>query len=322
MTISIWLVCGPVLSYGAPLSGVVFLLLVLALWLPVYARFPRLQRWLACALPTGIREGLYMGSAVLLIYAALLQGRIIVGSPATVTMLGNVLEPTAFYALFSILAAMGAYAAGYAGMAGLIGVIMASAAAWAGGFLAVPASYVGILPLSIPLAVPLDVPAEPVVWMALPVLILTAAVFYTPARSSVEGEAAICRVDAFAPRVSGRRIADIVCTLFFLLFFYPVMESIASFPALLTGVLLLVGVRAMEGAGIAWRPAFDVSGARAAFLVGSICLPLSFSLMTGLSLMYITYAGVALLGGERQNVAGVVYGLAFLSLVAWMIMAP
>ncbi|BEU87300.1 hypothetical protein TAMA11512_07640 [Selenomonas sp. TAMA-11512] len=318
ITVSIWLVYGLVLSNGAALSGIVFLLLALLLWLPVYARSSALQRWMARALPAGIREGLYMGSAVLLVYAALIRGRLVVGSPVTVTMIGDVLEPVAFYALFGAAAAMGAYAAGYTRSAALGGMLASAAAAWVDGFLAFPVPCFGVLPLTLPLAVPLDVPAEPAAWIALPVLFLAAAAFYVPDKAPKEATGTALASDRW-PR--GRRAADTAALLLPVLF-YPVVEEIAYTPALLTGAVLVVGMQAFRQAGRIRALPIDTRPARAAFLVGSMCLPLSFSLTAGLSLMYIAYVTAALPGGGWRTVSGAVLVLALLSLVQWISFAP
>ena len=319
MTISMWLVYGLILNGGVPLSDIVFLLLALVLWMPLYARVPCLQRWFAAALPTGIREGITVGSAVFLLYAALMQSRIIVSAPATVTMLGNVLEPAAFYALFGILVTMGTYATGHRQAAGTLGVLLAAVAAWAGGFLAMPTSFIGILPVVLPLAVPLDVPSEPLAWAALPVLAWMAAAFYRPMKPSVEAIPADSRESAVSG-VSRRRMTELVVCLVVSLACYPVLASIASLPSLLACVWLLVGARAISSAGGAWHEALHTRCAQAAFFTGCIFLPLSFHWLAGLSLQYIVYAAVALLGGERGRVSGTICGMALVSMAAWLIL--
>lgn len=318
MATSIWLVYGLVLHGGVALSGVIFLLLVLVLWLPVYARSSRLQRWFSAAVPSGIGAGLSMGCAVLLLCTALFQARIIVGAPASVTMMGNLLEPAAFYALFGMMAAMGMHGVGFRKCAGMLGVLLAAAAAWTGGFLAVPTALIG-MPSLFPV-VPLQVPTEPLAWVALPVLLLSASVFYRPAISSAHESGS--DGEKFCVHMSIQRRWDTIVCLFAILLCYPVLASIASLPSLVSCILLLTGVQSMQDVVHIWRAEIDGRCDRAAFFVGCICLPLSGSLMAGLSMMYIAYALTGLFGRTRQDAGRAVYVIALVSIVIWALVIP
>lgn len=102
------------------------------------------------------------------------------------------------------------------------------------------------------------------------------------------------------------------------LFFFPLVETLASVPAITSPALIIVGVL-MAGSlkKIEWG---SIAEAIPAFLT-VLMMPLSFSIATGISVGFIFYPLTKLIAGEGKNVHPIVYVLGMVFVLRFIFLA-
>lgn len=131
-----WLVYVEIISHGIrwqAILGASFL----ASFLGFLLLLSPLRRRMAEAVPGVLRRAMACGLGVLLILEGLMRGRLLVGSPFSVTMLGSLLDPVAYLSLAGILLTLVLLLRDVPG-ALAIGTLATAAASYAQGFWVIP----------------------------------------------------------------------------------------------------------------------------------------------------------------------------------------
>lgn len=113
-------------------------------------------------------------------------------------------------------------------------------------------------------------------------------------------------------------LVALVVSAFFLLalFFGPLVEMVGSYPAITAPALVIVGsLMARSAVHIDWE---DFSESIPAFIT-LLCIPLTYSIGDGLALGFISYPLVKLFSGRRRDVSWLMYGLAAVLVVYFVL---
>ena len=323
-----WLVYGEIISHGTSWQAVLgasFLASALGffLWLSP------LRRVILEAVPEVLRRSLSVGLGLMLLLQGLLQGRLLVGSSFSVTMLGDLSDPVAFFSLVGILVTLALLANGVPGSLAIGTVATAALSFWEGFWVIPEAPF--LLPEGLDrVAFQLDL------WegicrpgILLPILLVVMMDSWGAAAAFQEirpgGEclsrrlffclmgtgAAGALLGSLPPRLAPESAAGIAAggserasyaTAFFLallLFCEPVLKEAASFSA--------IAVPATVGAGVfLLRPAGALFGGDVADAAASLCLvllmPLSHDVAAGLGIALLVHVALKLFGRQGSSV--------------------
>ena len=338
-----YFVYGVILSTGhswqeamgaAFLASIFFLLLV---WTSFFRYFLNIVPW---SLKMAIAGGI--GLFVTLI--GMEKGKLIVGSPTTVTMLGNLAEPTAFLTLLGLLitAVLLAYRIQAAMLLGMVAVF---AAALSLGFATLPAELfswpqglekaAGQLTFSFQGNMPLII-----LVMLLMLLFNNTGTFLGIGRQAglikddeMTGDRQVFQAAAWGGLLgsflgtglaagyveSGTGVsaggrtgitAMVTAGLFLLLLFCaPLAQSAANVPAVTAPALIFTGFFMISGLhGIDWQ---DFTEGLPAFLT-MLVMPLSYDILAGVGTGFISYAILKLFSGHWRQVHPLLYFFALL----------
>lgn len=335
--INVWLVYGVVYHTGLPWQTVMAASFCAALLLFLSALAP-FHRFFLAAVPSCIREAVRGGLGLLVVFWGLQMGKVVVGSPTTVTMIGNLSEPAVFCTLLGLVAALALWAMGMQGAA-FWGVVLAGAAAFAEGFLVLPAAPF-ILPEGLDkTAFALDFGAMAQLFGVVLTLWLVLffetfgvlAAFAQDAEDSRElmgrhsflslalgnalaallgaGPLALAKESSVGIAVGARKsMAAFITALFLVLFacMEPVAAVLLDFQAIIAPALIFSGASLLQGVRLPWREPSEV----AAFFAVLLVMPLSFSLTTGLGVGVIVYAFLEIFSGRGRNLSPATFLLA------------
>ena len=289
-----------------------------------------LRRWFADAVPQEVRRLLPAGLGVMLILAGLTQGRIIVRSAWSVTMLGNFQDPLAYLGLTGIMVTMVMVALKLRG-ALFWGMVVTAVVALAEGFWVVPAApfmqpagwdqaagQLTLLPGSeaalghmLAAGVTLLIVLASMNWLAIEALVppadgrcrLLPMTFALSAVGALAGclPLVVSPLSAAGTVARAGRLAAWSAALLFLaaLFCEPLLAAMADFPVMVvpvlvgTGLLLLQQtVQSLQQRPLAWD--FSALGAAVCLL---LLMPLANNITAGLGAAFISWC--VLRGCER-----------------------
>ncbi len=326
--INVWLVYGVVYRMGVPWQAVMAAVFCAALLLLLSVVTP-LHRFFLSAVPPCIREAARGGLGLLVVFWGLQMGKLVVGSPTTVTMLGSFSEPAVFFALLGLAVALALWAMGIQGAA-FWAAALAGAAALAEGFLVLPEAPF-ILPEGLDRTVfSLDFAAMNqllgvvlALWLVLffetfgvlaafghgaekpcelpgkrPFLVL--ALGNALAALLGTGPLALAKESAAGIAVGARKgAAAMVTALFLLLFVFmePVAAALLDFPSVIAPALIFSGVSLLQGVQLHWHEPSEV----AAFFAVLLVTPLSFSVTAGLGAGVIAYVFLEAFSGRGRK---------------------
>ncbi len=341
-----WLVYGEIISHGIRWQSV----LGASFWASVLGcllMLSPLRKIVAGAVPKPLRRAMIAGLGLMLILQGMIQGRLLVGSPFSVTMLGNLSDPVAYLSLTGIFVTAVLLANGVSG-ALAVGTLATAAIAWVQGFWVIPSAPF-LLPEGMDLvALQMDMEdgaSLPGVVLSILLVVLMESLGTLqamhgayPERVQASGKALFCLMGAGAagallgslpPRpapesvagmtAGGRREWTSYATAFFLfllLFCAPVLKEMASFGA--------ISVPAMAGAGISLlRPARNFLDGDAADRAASLCLaflmPLSHDIVVSMGIALLAHVALKAFCGNfsalfsAEGCAAACFGLYFLA---------
>ncbi len=317
-------------------SGVIFVLLSV---LPV-------REWLINAIPKSLKLGISGGIGLFIGFIALRNAGIIVDDPATIVSLGSLTKPEAIICLFGFALIVALSARRITG-AVIIGILAATmlglmtGVADYKGLLAVPPSLEPVL-FKLDLVSVLDVSMITVV-----VTMLLVDVFDTAGTLvAVSNRAGLTDDDGKLPRLGRALVADSTATvvgaivgtssttsyiesatgveaggrtglvavtvavLFLLcLFLAPLAQTIPAYAAA-AALLFVACIMAKSLADLDWADLTESTPA----VVCALTMPLSFSIVDGIGLGFMTYIAIRLMSGKARECSVMVYviGLIFL----------
>lgn len=339
-----------IVAGGMPWQEAMGSVFVAAFGLLLFSRSP-LRARLLFSIPPSLKAAVAVGIGLFLALLGLEHGRLVVGSPVTTVMLGDLADPMAaltLLGLFSTLLLMGM------GVRGAVfwGMVLVAAVAYALGVMEVPdapfalpwgfGETLGQLSFGDPAA--LFLTALPLFFVALfdttgtvlsvgrqagrmeketiqrfPAVLFAGAVggFF----GAVAGTgASVALVESGTGVAAGGRTgfsAVVTALLFFgLLFCAPLAGMVAAVPAITAPALILSGAFLMERvAEIDWK---DFTEAFPAFFT-LVLMPLSFSIATGIGVGFVLYAFLKAVAGRGREVHPLLYALAALFLIQFVL---
>ncbi len=291
------------------------------------------------AIPENLRIGITAGIGFFISFIGLENGKLIIGSPTTLTTLGNFSEPVAFLTLIGFFV-MAVLLANHVKGAIFIGMVVVGIIAYIQGFLALPAA-----PFSLPEGLDKTFLQMDLSHLAfLPVItftLLLVAIFDMMGTmigvgmqaglvknghfpnlkkamlsdsigslvGALFGTAPLsCYVESTTGVAAGGRtgmVAVVVAGLFgLMLFCMPLAKAFADLSAISAPALILVGFLMMENVcKIAWK---DITEGLPVFVM-MMGMPLSYSITTGVGAGFIVYVLLKLCTGQRKAVHPLVY---------------
>ena len=347
--LNIYLVFLVVLSQGygwQDMLGTVFLasaVLSLCIWKGWYQR-------LAASFPEPLRMGMLGGTGLLIFVHGLKTGKLITGSPMTVTMLGDFSEPAVFLTVLGFFVSLALWVWRIRG-ALLFGMLASVIAALLEGFLVLPAA-----PFAIPAG--LDQTALQLRFMHLDMLgtvVMTVFfVLFFDALGTVYGVrhlqadspavtrmmrntllcsalsgclgallgagAVSCRPESAAGAADGGRsgvaACFAACFLLPLFFCAPLVKSLADMPSVLASVLLFTGLLLFREVHLTEKA--DITECFP-MLTALVMIPLSYSIAAGFGCGVLLHVFLKLFAGQRKKVHPLLYVLSVLFFVQFLL---
>ena len=347
--LNIYLVFMVVLSQGygwQDMLGTVFLasaVLSLCIWNGWHQR-------LAAVFPESLRMGLLGGTGLLIFLHGLKTGKLITGSPMTVTMLGDFSEPAVFLTILGFLVSLALWVWRIRG-ALFFGMLASVTAALIEGFLVLPAA---------PFAIPegLDQTAMQLRFSHLDMMgTVMMTVFFVlffdalgavhsvrclrgkpvlPAQTersvllcsalsgclgALLGTGAVsCRPESAAGAADGGRSGAAACFaacfLLPLLFCAPLMKSLADMPSVMASVLLFTGLLLLREVHMTGKE--DVTECFP-MLTALVMIPLSYSIAAGFGCGVLLHVFLKLFAGQGKNIHPLLYVLSVLFFVQFLL---
>lgn len=333
--VHLWLVWGVVYSLGVPWQAALAasfsagILYGLTLWSPF-------RRVLSAAMPDAIVQAMRGGMGLLIVFMGLQTGKLVVGSPLTVTMLGTLSEPAAFVALMGLATSLALWAMGIRAAA-FWGALVAVVTALSEGFLILPDAPF-LLPEGLDrTALVLDFSymwelsgVVLALWLILffdtfgafaalrtgnAVDVAEKRTFFTLAAGNVlapllgAGPLALAKEGAAARAVDARTsfaAYAAAAVLLVVLFLEPVAAAVLDFPAVLSSLLIFSGCCLLKGLRLVWQEVSE----HAAFFAVLLVTPLSSNLAAGLGVGTILYVFLEIFSGRGKRLHPILYVLA------------
>ena len=334
--VHLWLIYGVVYPLGVPWQAVLAASFAASLFYLLTVLSP-LRSVIKAAVPEAIVQAARGGVGLLIILTGLQMGKLVVGSPLTVTMLGRLSEPAAFVALMGLAAALALWVMG-ARPAAFWGTLLAVLLALFEGFLALPAAPF-LLPEGLDRTVlVLDFARlwelSGVVLTLWLVLFFDSAGTFTAlgegseARQAAEkrtftvlalGNAAAALLgtgplalakESAAARVVGARTGLAACAaaacLLPVLFLEPMAAAVLDFSGVFAPLLVFSGCLLLKGLRLDWHAPSE----HAAFFAVLLVTQLSFNLVAGLGTGIVLYVFLEVFAGRGKGLSPVLCFLA------------
>lgn len=318
-------------------SGVVFLLLTVT----------KLRELIINAIPNGLKSAVTAGIGLFIAFIGLKNAELVVPSEATVVALNeNLMQPGPLLTLFGLVFTVFLMIRGLKG-AVFFGMIGTALVGMAIGVVSLPSKIFSAPPSITPTLMQMDIMgALELGFFAIIFAFLFVDMFDTAGTLvGVANQAGLMKENKL-PRAGRALTADSVATMagaalgtstvtsyvessagvaaggrtgmtsvtvagFFLLsiFFFPLVETLASVSAITSPALIIVGVlMAVSFKRIEWN---DLSEAVPAFLT-IVMMPLTFSIATGIAIGFILYPMAKVFAGKGRRVHPILYVLALI----------
>ena len=326
--INVWLVYGVIYPLGVAWQEALAACVIAALLVLLTVTTP-LRRIFLASMPRAITEAARGGVGLLVVFTGLQTGKLVVGSPLTVTMLGSLSEPAAFVALAGLAASLAFWAMGVRAAA-FWGVLSAVLLALFEGFLVLPeapfllpegldrtafaldfahlAELSGVV-LALWLFLFFDTrgtfaalgEAGEAHGLAEKRTLLVLAAGNVVASLLGAGAVALAKESA-AARAVGARTPLAACAaaavLLLALFLEPVAAAVLDFSAVLAPLLIFSGCLLLKGLRLDWRQTSEHVAVFAVLLV----TPLSCNLAAGLGAGMIVYVFLEVFSGRGKKI--------------------
>ena len=351
VSMAAWLVYVVIISKGCSWQEMMGLSAAVSLTGGLLFRFSE-GRGLSEVVPLWLRKSLVIGLGMMLIMQGLVQGRLIMASPWSVTMVGNFQDPLAYWSLLGLILGALLLAGGFPWAMGA-SFLLTAVFAFVEGFWVLPAAP-GLLPEGLEkvfgqamlcgpwveshlgeyfllgLVMFLAVNAESwAVWQALPQgQGASAPVLTGLAGFSFLGAFAGCLPLSLSPLSAvgwtagghkGRTAAVALCALAVLWFLEPAVAEIASFSAMTVPLLLLAGVDLIRQQLREFNPGELAFEAFLPGLTGAILMALSFDIAAGVGSAVISHVLLFAAAGRRRETRPAEWGLALLFLLYFIV---
>lgn len=323
---------------------------LLAAGLLMLASWSSLCEVLLQAIPPSLKAAVAIGLGFFMALIGLENGRLVVSSPMTTVMLGDLSDPIAALTLLGLFLTLLLMVLGVRG-AVFIGMVLTAAASFAMGVMDFPAApfslplgidqafgqlafgepeMLGMTVLTLFLATLLDTTGtmlglgRQVRNMTQETLLPLKGALFTSAVGSVVGALigtgpTTARLESGVGVAAGGRtgFTAVVTAAFFLgmLFCAPIAKMMVSVPSITAPALILSGAFLMESvADIDWK---DYTEALPAFFT-LLLLPLSFSIATGIGVGFVLYVFLKAVTGQGRQVHSLLYTLAILFVIQFV----
>lgn len=326
--VNVWLVYGVIYPLGVAWQEALAACLAAALLVFLTTLTP-LRRIFLAAMPRAVIEAARGGVGLLVVFTGLQMGKLVVGSPLTVTMLGSPSEPAAFVALLGLAASLALWAMGVRAAA-FWGVLSAVLLALFEGFLVLPEAPF-LLPEGLDrTAFALDFShlaelSGVVLALWLFLFFDTRGTFAALGEAEATNESAERRTlivlaagnavasflgagpvalakESVAARAVGARTPLAACAaaavLLLALFLEPVAAAVLDFPAVLAPLLIFSGCTLLRGLRLDWQQTSE----HVAFFAVLLVTPLSCSLAAGLGAGMIVYVFLEVFSGRGKRI--------------------
>ena len=326
--INVWLVYGVIYPLGVAWQEALAACFIAAILVLLTVTTP-LRRIFLASMPRAIAEAARGGVGLLVVFTGLQMGKLVVGSPLTVTMLGSLSEPAAFVALAGLAASLAFWAMGVRAAA-FWGVLSAVLLALFEGFLVLPeapfllpegldrtafaldfahlAELSGVV-LALWLFLFFDTrgtfaalgEAGEAHGLAEKRTILVLAAGNVVASLLGAGAVALAKESA-AARAVGARTPLAACAaaavLLLALFLEPVAAAVLDFSAILAPLLIFSGCLLLKGLRLDWQQTSE----HVAFFAVLLVTPLSCNLAAGLGAGMIVYVFLEVFSGRGKKI--------------------
>lgn len=298
-----------------------------------------IRRLLIEAIPESLKLAITAGIGLFIAMIGLINGKLVVGSPTTVVMLGDLSEPTAYLTLIGLLVTMVLMVNRIQG-AVFLGMLVTTGIALLQGFLVLPEA-----PFMLPEGLDRtfgQMSFAHIDQMGMVIFVLLMVILFdtTGTLIGIGRQAGIIRKGHF-PHLQNALLADAVASFFgalcgtgptssfaesgagvavggrtglanvvtaglflLMLFCEPSVKALSAMPSITAPALILVGCLLMEGVrDIDWS---DKLEALPAFLT-ILLMPLSYSITTGVGAGIIVYTLLQLFSGHGHSVHPILY---------------
>lgn len=305
------------------------------------------RQMLIDSIPETLKLAITAGIGMFITFIGLENGKLIVSSPSTVTMLGNLSEPTAFLTLIGAFALIILMAKKVKG-AIIISIFLTTLVAWLQGFIAMPDNFFS-LPYGLDKTF-LQLRFSNLHTMPMVIFtILLVTLFDTTGTMIGVGKQAGLIKDGKFPHLRSALMADAVASFFgaicgtgptssyvesgtgvaagartgfasvvmallftLLLFLAPVAEAISVESAITAPALIITGCLMLEGlAAIDWH---DFTESFPTVLT-TLAMPLTASITTGVGIGLITYVILKVVTGKRAELHPLLYVFAVIFII-------
>ena len=331
--INVWLVYGVIYPLGVAWQEALAACFIAALLVLLTVTTP-LRRIFLASMPRAITEAARGGVGLLVVFTGLQMGKLVVGSPLTVTMLGSLSEPAAFVALLGLAVSLALWAMGVRAAA-FWGVLSAVLLALFEGFLVLPEAPF-LLPEGLDrTAFALDFAhlaelSGVVLALWLFLFFDTRGTFAALGEAEATNESAERRTlivlaagnavasflgagavalakESAAARAVGARTPLAACAaaavLLLALFLEPVAAAVLDFPAVLAPLLIFSGCTLLRGLRLDWQQTSE----HVAFFAVLLVTPLSCNLAAGLGAGMIVYVFLEVFSGRGKKIHPVLF---------------
>ena len=342
--LQVYLVFLVVLSHGYGWQDMLGAGMLAALLLALLA-WTGMQRRLLQAMPDSLRTGILAGTGLLLVFQGLRLGKLVVGSPMTLTMLGNISEPSFFLAFFGLVVTAILLALRIRG-ALLLGLLAAILLGLLQGFLVIPSApfmlpegleqtvfqlrfsaidSLGIVVLAIVLVLLFDSFGARLGIAALypleqsPRLLLTVALTNALAALLGTGPVSAAPASLIGSAAGGRtHWTAVFAALCFLplLFCAPLLKALLDMPAVAAPGLILTGFYILQHAGSFSQ--MDIAEALPMLLM-AVLIPLTSSIAEGTGCGIILFVLLKIFTRQWRQVPLFLYGLAGLFMLQFLL---
>lgn len=345
--VNAWLIYNVVISRGIPWQEALGASCGAAVLCALLCFLPCCRRVFG-GVPTCLMLAARGGLGLLLVFLGLRMGRLMAGSPATITMLGDFSEPAAFLALVGLGVTLVLLANRQKG-AVLWGILAAAAVALLQGFMVLPDA-----PFFVPEG--LDRTAGQLsfarIWQLLPVLCTLCLLQFFDTRAVLWGlqeqkderlEAKACGIAAGSTLLgallgtgplrvvpesavakaagghSGRTALVTSLCLLLWLFCEPLAAAFLDFPAVFAPAVMVTGLcLLLELRHSFWQDSTE----GIAVLAVMVITPLSYSLTAGLGAGFILYTFLRLFTGQGKDIHPITYVLTALFILQYVFFEP
>ena len=331
--INVWLVYGVIYPLGVAWQEALAACVIAALLVLLTVTTP-LRRIFLASMPRAITEAARGGVGLLVVFTGPQMGKLVVGSPLTVTMLGSLSEPAAFVALLGLAVSLALWAMGVRAAA-FWGVLSAVLLALFEGFLVLPEAPF-LLPEGLDrTAFALDFAhlaelSGVVLALWLFLFFDTRGTFAALGEAEATNESAERRTlivlaagnavasflgagavalakESAAARAVGARTPLAACAaaavLLLALFLEPVAAAVLDFPAVLAPLLIFSGCTLLRGLRLDWQQTSE----HVAFFAVLLVTPLSCNLAAGLGAGMIVYIFLEVFSGRGKKIHPVLF---------------